>query len=143
RIANNTFDDNANGVVLWQSSTRCCGGSAGCDPNCGTLPLYSELDAGGNQRWKTQNVLVQNNTFTFDAAAGCVAHPSATFCGVNAMFSNDKAIDQAVASQNNLFKGNDYSGSWKFLSPDQSSPLLSPSAWQAAPFNQDVGSTFH
>ena len=142
RIASNTFDDNANGVVLWQSSTRCCGGSGGCDPSCGTVPLYAEPDSSGNRRWKTQNVLVQNNTFTFDAAAGC-ASPPATYCGVSAMFSNNAAIDQSVAAQNNVFKDNDYSGAWKFLSPDQSSALLSPSAWQAAPFNQDVGSTFH
>lgn len=143
RISNNTFDDNANGVVLWQSSTRCCGSSGGCDPNCGTVPLYSELDSSGNRRWKTQNVSIENNTFNFDSSAGCVAGPG-TYCGVNAMFSNDTAIDQAIAfDQNNLFTNNTYTGSWQFLAPDQGSTLLSPASWQAAPYNQDVGSTFH
>jgi hypothetical protein len=143
RIANNTFDDNANGVVLWQSSTRCCGSSGGCDPNCGTVPLYSELDSSGNQRWKTQNVSIEKNTFNFDSNAGCAAGPG-TFCGVNAMFSNDTTIDQAIAfGQNNLFTDNSYTGSWQFLAPDQGSTLLSPASWQAAPFNQDNGSTFH
>ena len=53
-------------------------------------------------------------------------------------------IDQAISQhQNNSFQSNTYVGPWQFLSPDQGSALLSPAAWQAAPFNQDPGSVFH
>jgi Right handed beta helix region len=143
RIAHNTFDDNANGVVLWQSSTRCCGTSGGCASSCAPVPLYPEPDPSGNQRWKTQNVLVEDNAFALDADAGCVASAPAVYCGVSAIFSNNSAVDQAIAfQQNNIFKNNTYKGSWLFLAPDQSSSLLSPASWQAPPYSQDVGSTF-
>jgi hypothetical protein len=142
-ITANTFDDNANGVVLWQNSTRCCGPSDGCDNACTTTPLYSEVDADGNHRWNTQNVVVDHNTFNFDAQAGCVGG-AGIFCGVSAMFSNSMVIDQAIAfHQNNVFRDNTYTGSWMFLAPDQGSSLLAPAAWQAAPYSQDLGSTFH
>jgi hypothetical protein len=142
RIANNTFDDDANGVVLWQSSTRCCGPTDGCDASCGTTPLYSEPDGDGNNRWKTQNVVVRGNTFHVDTSSSCAA-PPASYCAVNAMFSNNSAIDQSIAfGQNNQFQANTYQGAWRFLAPDQGSSLLSPASWQGAPYNQDAGSTF-
>ena len=141
-VTDNLFDDNANGVVLWQNATRCCGPSGGCDNACSTTPLYSEVDGSGNHRWNTQNVVVENNRFSFDASSACVAAPG-VYCNVNAMFSNDTTIDQAIAlHQNNLFRNNSYSGAWRFLTPDQGSSLLAPAAWQAAPYNQDQGSTF-
>ena len=38
RIAGNTFDDNADGVVLYQNAARCCGTNDGCSASCWTLP---------------------------------------------------------------------------------------------------------
>jgi hypothetical protein len=116
RIADNTFYDNADGVVLYQNANRCCGTKDGCSGSCNPLPLYPEVDTDGNKRWNTQKVTVSNNT----------------------------TIDQAITfKQNNVFENNTYTGSWQFLSPDQGSSLLTPAAWQAAPFNQDPGSVFH
>jgi hypothetical protein len=147
RIANNTFYDNADGVVLYQNASRCCGTQDGCSANCGgnPMPLYSEVDAHGNKRWNTQNVTVSNNTFTYDANAACTTSPSQhNYCAVTGLFSTAMTIDQAIAyQQNNLFENNAYSGPWQFLSPDQGSSLLLPAAWQASPFNQDRGSVFH
>jgi len=145
RIADNTFYDNADGVVLYQNAVRCCGASDGCSTSCGTLPLYPEVDGDGNQRWNTQNVTVSNNTFVYDGDAGCTTQPSQhNYCAVTGLFSTTMTIDQAIAlHQNNLFENNTYNGPWEFLAPDQGSGLLSPSAWQAAPLNQDPGSVFH
>jgi hypothetical protein len=145
-ITGNTFVDNADGVALYQNATRCCGTKDGCS-SCagGTSPLYMELDTDGNDRWNTQNVTVSNNTFTYDSMGKCVANASMNqYCSVQAMFSTTTTVSQNVAyHQNNVFKNNTYTGPWKFLSPDQSSSLITPSAWQAAPFSQDMGSTFH
>jgi Right handed beta helix region len=144
-ITGNTFLDNADGVVLYQNATRCCGTKDGCT-SCGggTTPLYMEIDADGNQRWNTQNVTVSSNTFTYDSSGKCTANSSKNqYCSVQAMFSTTQAIDQAIAfHQNNVFKDNTYSGPWTFLTPDQSSSPITPSAWQAAPYDQDTGSTF-
>jgi len=146
RIANNRFYDNADGVVLYQNADRCCGTKDGCSASCGgTVPLYAEVDADGNKRWNTQNVTVSNNTFIEDADAGCTTQASQhNYCAVTGLFSTSTAIDQAIAyHQNNLFENNSYTGPWQFLSPDQGSALLTPAAWQAAPSNQDPGSSFH
>jgi hypothetical protein len=88
---------------------------------------------------------VSGNTFTYDADAGCATQPAQhNYCAVAGLFSTSMTIDQAIAfGQNNLFENNTYTGAWQFLSPDQGSSLLSPAAWQAAPFNQDRGSAFH
>ena len=143
-VTGNTFLDNADGVVLYQNATRCCGSKDGCS-TCTTRPLYMEVDGDGNQRWNTQNVTVSSNTFTYDANGMCTAEASPNqYCTVQALFSTSQAIDQAIAfHQNNVFKDNTYTGPWKFLAPDQSGPLLTPSAWQAGPYDQDTGSTFH
>jgi Right handed beta helix region len=145
RIANNGFYDNADGVVLYQNADRCCGAHDGCSASCGTLPLYPEVDGDGNQRWNTQNVRVTSNTFAYDADAGCTTMPAMhNYCAVTGLFSTGMTIDQAIAfHQNNAFEDNTYTGPWQFLSPDQSSALLSPAAWQTAPHDQDQGSVFH
>jgi hypothetical protein len=144
-ITNNTLLDNADGVVLYQNATRCCGSKDGCSSCGGTTPLYMEVDTDGNQRWNTQNVTVESNTFTYDANGMCKANASkGQYCTVQAMFSTTQAIDQNIAfHQNNVFKNNDYTGPWMFLAPGQGSALLTPTAWQGAPYGQDVGSTFH
>lgn len=144
RITGNTFYDNADGVVLYQNADRCCGTANGCSA-CSTMPLYSEVDSDGNQRWNTQNVTVSGNTFMYDADAGCTTQSSQhNYCAVTGLFSTSTTIDQAIAfGQNNVFENNTYTGPWQFLSPDQSSNLLTPAAWQAAPYEQDTGSVFH
>jgi hypothetical protein len=90
-------------------------------------------------------VTVSNNTFTYDAQGQCTADSSkGQYCTVQAMFSTSQTIDQNIAfGQNNVFENNTYTGPWMFLTPDQSSPFITPSAWQAPPYSEDKGSTFH
>lgn len=159
-IAGNRFMDNWGGVVLWENPDRFCGSPANtsdsyctlvnpavangntCTPdNINNPPYYSDC------RWKTQNVAVHDNDFSFDPnkIGDCAATPS---CGVQAMFSAygtypswspymGDAIEQAITfHQNNQFTNNTYSGPWKFMAYDQGT-FLTLAEWQAAPYNQD------
>jgi hypothetical protein len=77
---------------------------------------------------------------------------SAKMCGRNAIFSNygtypswspykGDVITKAIAfNQGNVFGNNTYVGPWAFM-PVDTGHQLSPSAWKAAPYNQDAGST--
>ena len=106
-------------------------------------PLYDDC------RWKTQNVTVHDNTFTFDPAhLGCTQ-----FCGRMAVLSNygsypdwspykGDVVQQAITfGQNNHFSDNTYSGPWMFVAHD-TSRVLTPEQWQAGPYGQDQGSKF-
>jgi Right handed beta helix region len=102
-------------------------------------------------RWHTQNVAVHDNSFSFTTAnvTGCT---STNGCGYNGVFSNwgseyswepylGDVIEQSITfTQNNVFSDNTYAGPWRFMPHDQGTSITF-SAWQAAPYNQDVGST--
>jgi hypothetical protein len=50
-------------------------------------------------------------------------------------------ITKAITfNQGNVFSNNTYVGTWSFM-PVDTGHYLSPSAWKAAPYNQDAGST--
>jgi hypothetical protein len=139
-IVSNTFDNNPNGVTLYEDANRYCVAGTGCiqgqDPN----PLYAEVDSTGKNRWNAQNISVKNNTFLYSAAdAGC--NPANTLCAVNALISTSSAIDNNVAFQwNNHYDNDIYVGPWRFLAPDQGSSLSSFATWQTT-FSQDLHST--
>jgi hypothetical protein len=125
-ISGDDFDNNWDGVELYQSSDRFCSSPDNTSTGYGTLvpgsaPYWGQsgvapkttyyandadssggcgqMDLSGTQRssprdyydncqWKTQNVSVSNDTFTFDAAAipGC-SPSSASPCGENGIVS--------------------------------------------------------
>jgi len=157
-ISGNNFDDNWGGVTLFQDANRFCGATPGVGPctlansaanlsTCvaGTInnpPYFSDC------QWKTQNVSVTNNQFTFSADdVGCV-NPG---CGENAIIANDgtapswspylgAGIANAVATdQGNQFNNNTYTGDWNFAAGTAS---LIWSAWQGNPYFQDSASTY-
>jgi hypothetical protein len=164
-ITDNTFADNWSGVVLWESADRFCGSpdntsSADCtlvDPrkvtirscnatNIAQQPYYRDC------RWKTQNVLVSGNYFSFspaDIGPDCTA---ANFCGFNGVFSQDGTDpswspyhgsvveDHITFSQGNHFRSNTYRGPWRFVAHDQGN-VVSWAAWRGGPYHQDQGST--
>jgi hypothetical protein len=163
-ISNNLIEDNYNGVSLWENADRFCGSAANTSTNYCTLvnptvaklstcnatniakaPYYSDC------RWKTQNVKVHHNTFKMNRTNffNCPSN----MCGRNAIFSNwgtypswspyeADVISKAITyDQGNAFSNNTYVGTWNFTVLD-TSRLISPSAWKAAPYNQDVGSSF-
>ena len=175
-ISHNNFVDNWGGVVLWESPDRFCDNVPTSDPNynspanlctkliaasagdcsAGTInnePYYSDC------RWKSQNVSVHNNTFTFDPAHFPAAYRNCVpACGVSGVFSHNgsypswspyqavHAIDDAITfNQNNVWMNNQYTGPWSFKVHDQFDPntLIDFAAWQSSPYNQDSGSTLN
>jgi hypothetical protein len=163
-ISNNLIEDNYNGVTLWENADRFCGSPANTSTDYCTLvnPSVAKLSTcnAGNIakapyysdcRWKTQNVKVHHNTFKMDRAN--FFNCSTVMCGRHAIFSNygtypswspykaDKISKAIVYDQGNVFSNNTYVGSWNFTALDTDT-LVSPSAWKAAPYNQDAGSTF-
>lgn len=163
-IADNYFEDNWSGVVLWENADRFCNspantsggyctkGGVATRKTCvkGTIddePYYSDC------RWKTQNVSVHGNEFHFDPAkiADCAGSQS---CGQQGIFSNygtypkwspykgEKISEAITFGQNNLFSDNAYFGPWGFTVYD-ASRKLSFGEWQAAPYGQDAGSTLN
>ena len=162
-IANNRFEDNWDGVVLWEAAERFCNSpgntSAGyctkvnpqvthqtcVEGNIKNEPYYSDC------RWKTQNIKVHSNTFTLSSktAIGCTGE----LCGRNAVFSNwgtsyptwspylGTGIQELITyKRNNVFGANTYSGAWRFT-PYHMGNRFTFSTWQTAPYNQDSGST--
>jgi hypothetical protein len=164
-ISNNLIEDNYNGVTLWENADRFCGSAANTSSDYCTLvnpsvanlstcnstnitkaPYYSDC------RWKTQNVKVHHNTFKMSRAN--FFNCSTSMCGRNAIFSNygtypswspytaDKISRAIMYNQGNMFSNNTYAGTWDFTALDTGN-FLSPAQWKAAPYLQDVVSSFN
>lgn len=160
-IHNNYFEDNWDGVVLWESGNR----YAGADGS-GYAPGYADPF-----RWRTQNVRVHDNEFRMNKKnAKCEGSPN---CGRNGLFSDWVPVPGPAASpnssnsqyrvsvsfdQNNVFHDNRYFGSWDFVGYDQGS-LYDWTTWRnpkprppsafnypapgSAGFAQDAGSSMN
>jgi hypothetical protein len=114
--------------------------------NITKAPYYSDC------RWKTQNVKVHHNTFKMSRAN--FFNCSTSMCGRNAIFSNygtypswspytaDKISRAIMYNQGNMFSNNTYAGTWDFTALDTGN-FLSPAQWKAAPYLQDVVSSFN
>jgi hypothetical protein len=162
-ISNNLIEDNYNGVTLWENADRFCGSPANTSTGYCTLvnPSVAKLSTCNSAnianspyysdcRWKTQNVKVHHNTFKMNRAN--FFNCSTSMCGRNAIFSNygtypswspykAETISKAIVyNQGNVFSNNTYGGTWNFTVLDTGT-LVSSSAWKAAPYNQDGGST--
>src|SRR5207253_7286444 len=81
-ISANVFTNNWGGVILWENANRFCGSpdnssssdctkvnSAATTASCANHALISVAPYLSDCRWKVQNVMVTNNTFTFNPAA--------------------------------------------------------------------------
>jgi hypothetical protein len=164
-IANNLIEDNYNGVTLWENADRFCGSPANTSTGYCTLVNPSVVTASScnstninsepyysDCRWKTQNVKVHHNTFKMNRANFFDCPPE--MCGRNAVFSNygsfpdwspyqgDVICNAITFDQGNKFSDNTYVGGWNFTAFD-TGRFLTPTAWQAAPYNQDTDSTFN
>jgi parallel beta helix pectate lyase-like protein len=163
-ITGNTFIDNWSGVVLWENADRYCGSPANTSTGICTLVsprivTTSSCNATniahqpyyGDCRWKTQNVLVARNNFTFDPAhigPGCTM---AKYCGFNGIFSqwgtepswspyHGAVVENHITfNQNNYFVSNTYHGPWQFM-VHQQGYIVSWATWRGLPYGQDRGS---
>jgi Right handed beta helix region len=140
-ISGNVFTNNWGGVVLWENSDRFCGDGSddACtlvDPSVATLTSCPAAlsNAAENQptdtpdyfdlcRWKTQNVTVSGNVFSFnpaDIGSDCTA---ANYCGMNGLFSEVGVTAPYTGwivpldisdHQGDVFTDNTYTGPWSF-----------------------------
>jgi hypothetical protein len=166
-ITGNTFTDNWSGVVLWENADRFCGSPANTSTGDCTLVNPRMVTTGScnatnitdepyynDCRWKTQNVLVSGNEFTFDPANIGTDCTPANYCGFNGVFSQwgsepswspylGTVVENHITfDQNNHFMSNTYNGPWRFAVRRQGS-AVSWATWRGRPYDQDAGSTLN
>jgi hypothetical protein len=164
-ITGNTFIDNWGGVVLWENADRYCASGANTSTdyctivnrsaatvgNCGKPSLIGIKPYYNDCRWKTQNVLVSGNNFTFDPAR--IGHDCtpAKYCGFNGIFSQwgvwhpyygTVVEDHITFGQNNHFTTNVYHGPWHFMVRQQGT-VVNWETWRSGPYRQDSGSSMY
>jgi hypothetical protein len=172
-ITGNSFVDNWGGVVLWENSDRFCGSPANTssgdctlvDPavyntstcvqanlensNAGQTPDYFD-----GCRWKTRNVTVAGNAFSFTPANLPSTCSAATSCGYNGVFANwgsypdwspyhGTVVEQHITfDQHNTFRDNCYADTaMSFMAREQGN-TVSRADWTGGTYQQDAGSTF-
>jgi hypothetical protein len=166
-IAKNSFIDNWGGVILWENADRFCNSPANTssgtctlvDPSVATIKSCNATNIKqqpyfGDCRWKTQNVQVQDNMFSFkpsDIGPSCTP---ANECGFQGVFSeygtypnwspyHKTVVEQNITyNQNNHFKANTYIGPWIFMVYEQGN-VVNWAQWQGKPYQQDKGSTLN
>jgi len=146
QITRNAFINNWSGVILWENSNRFCGSPDNSSSGTCTLvnPALASIrsctrsalqHATARQtpdyydlcRWKTQNVEIADNRFSFDPAAighRCRAARGCGYVGVFSEYGSDPswspyhgtAVEYHITfGQGNHFSGNVYTGPWKFM----------------------------
>ncbi len=163
-VRGNVFTDNWSGIVAWENADRFAGSPANTSTGVSTLvnPSVATVSACATKskikkqpffddcRWKTQNILVEGNTFTTDPSKIKRCKASAG-CGFNGLFSNygtyprwspfkgDVVQKSITFKQNNVWRNNTYIGSWHFM-VEEAGKVVSWDAWRSAPYGQDAGS---
>ena len=150
--------------MAWENADRFAGSPANTSTGVSTLvnPSVATVSACAKKskikkqpffddcRWKTQNILVEGNTFTTDPSKiqGCKASRG---CGFNGLFSNygtyprwspyhGTVVQKGITfKQNNVWRNNTYTGPWHFM-VEEAGNVVSWDAWRSAPYGQDAGS---
>nr|WP_221472375.1 right-handed parallel beta-helix repeat-containing protein [Amycolatopsis umgeniensis] len=156
-ISGNTFENNWNGVTLWENSDRFCNSPANTSSgSCTRLvpeqgkcaqPAIAAGELKADCRWKTQRVEIHHNRFVLDpAVTNCEES-----CSRMAMLANfgtfpewspykGEVVQQAITfDQGNRLYDNTYSGPWNFVAFEPSR-VLGFGEWQGSPYRQDQGS---
>jgi len=167
RVSGNVFIDNWSGIVAWENADRFAGSPANTSTGSGTLvnPKIATVKACAKKskikekpyfddcRWKTQNLVVEGNSFTMDASKISSCDPSKG-CGFNGLFSNygtyphwspykaDVVEKNITFHQNNVWRDNTYAGTWHFV-VEEMGKVINWGAWRSAPYDQDAGSSMN
>ncbi|MGO1073317.1 right-handed parallel beta-helix repeat-containing protein [Lysobacter sp. CA199] len=123
------------------------------DPVSHLHPCYTQINSDATLqrdcRWHAKNIEVTGNEFYFDPAV--VPCGSSSFCGAQALYATgennlswspytvQQVQSDVMFNNNNRFANNHYYGPWRFAK--RYGEAISFSAWQAAPYLQDTGST--
>jgi hypothetical protein len=164
-ITGNVFVDNWSGVVLWENANRFCGpdspDNAGSlctlvDPKVANVSSCRRPKIAGQPllsdcRWRTMNVSVTKNIFSFSRKGvgnGCTESKG---CGMNAIFSiygitapyKGWLVPKDISDgQNNHFAENTYVGPWMFMAVNQGI-VVSPQKWTKGFTDNGDGSHIH
>ena len=179
-ISGNVLTDNWGGVDIYEDSGRFCGTQSdntsttyctldnpstysvsSCTANDSASATPSQNpDYYDNCRWKSQNILVSNNTFNFtpsNIGSNCTAAKGCGFIGLYSEWGTYSPYDgyvvplSLVNNQNVVFSDNTYNGPFVFDSMYQGD-TVSWAQWSggytdpnsnAAIVAQDAGSTFN
>jgi hypothetical protein len=170
-ITGNLFEDNWSGVILWENADRFCGSpdntstrsctltkpSVANISTCNLTNLHHSSSASSSVyyqlcRWRTQNVVVSDNTFKFnpsDIGADCTVSHGCGFNGIFSEYGSDPSwspyhgttIEKAITThQDNHFSDNTYIGPWRFKVYDQAG-TVSFGVWKGH-WSQDSGSIY-
>lgn len=164
-VAHNSFIDNWGGVVAWENADRFAGSPNNTSSDYGTLvnPAASVARCGmatvvrtmpyfSDCRWKTQNVKVHDNYFSFNPTRLGVQCRADNLCGYSGVFANfgsspdwspyqgDVVQRNITFSQNNTWFNNRYVGPWRFMVQEQGNDV-SWETWRGSEYAQDAGST--
>lgn len=167
KISGNVFTDNWSGIVAWENADRFAGSPANTSTGVSTLvnPTVATVSACATKskikkqpfyddcRWKTQNVMVEENAFTVDPSKirGCKLSKG---CGFNGVFSNygtyprwspyqGTVVQKDITfEQNNVWRTNSYSGTWRFM-VEESGHVVTWENWRSGPYHQDAGSSLN
>lgn len=141
-IYGNYFEDNWDGVTLWENADRYCRPRS--NDTAASCPYFDKRSGARN---RTQNVMVHDNEFRFRReSVGCTN----TLCGRNSLFSNwgvnlkypgDVIQRRVTFKQNNMWYDNTYYGDWHFQPFDMGTDKTF-AEWRASPYFQDDGSTY-
>ncbi|MFB8773259.1 right-handed parallel beta-helix repeat-containing protein [Streptomyces broussonetiae] len=158
-IYRNVLEDNWSGITLWENADRFCNSPANtssnyctllvpetdrcAQPEIATAPLYDDC------RWKTQRVEIHHNRFALDkSVVGCTVRCDRMAVLANygtypdwSPYQGERVAEAITREQRNRWHHNVYVGPWKFVAHDPSR-VLDSGQWQAAPYQQDAGSTF-
>ena len=164
-VSGNVFTDNWSGVVAWENADRFAGSPANTSTGvstlvnpsvatvaaCATKSKIAEQPYFDDCRWKTMNVLVEDNQFSVDPSKISSCAPSKG-CGFNGLFSNygtypdwspyqGEVVEEDITfEQNNVWRNNTYMGDWQFM-VKESGQTVTWEVWQSEPYHQDTGST--
>lgn len=165
-IAENSFIDNWGGVILWENANRFCNSPSNTSTGVCTLvnPAVTVQSCNaqniasqpyyGDCRWKTQNVLVEHNLFSFKPADIGSSCTPANECGYQGLFSEygtypswspyQKTIVEKhiTFGQDNHFVANIYRGPWEFMVNEQGN-VVTWAQWQGKPYSQDRHGTLN
>ena len=184
-ITGNNFSNNWGGVTVYENANRYCSSAANTSSGECTLvnPTVATLTTCANAsllattpyindcRWRSQNVSVTSNTFSFTPSAVDPACTPTNSCGFNAIISGygtfppytgANVANNIAFNQSNTFSSNSYSGPWGFEDWNQNNQV-SWAQWSgniaagdkclgsgeqqsgacAGPFGQDAGSTYN
>jgi hypothetical protein len=160
-IYGNTFENNWSGITAWENADRFCNSSSNTSTGYCTKLVSSPATCSppgidsqplmGDCRWKTQRLDIHDNVFTYAPdVVGC----SSGFAGRMAIFSNfgtepewspykARVVQNDITfNQHNVWDHNTYNGPWTFVALETSPGGLDTAKWRAAPYMQDVHSTF-